>query len=74
MVNAQLLPAFSGYGMELEYMIVDRECLSVMPIADQLLYRLAGRDVAEVQGVVLLESNEIVYIKSNSEHRARTRH
>ncbi|MCW5597954.1 MAG: glutamate--cysteine ligase [Nitrosomonas sp.] len=60
MVSAQLLPAFSGYGIELEYMIVDRERLSVLPIADRLLHRLAGRDVAEVQRRRATWSNEIV--------------
>ena len=60
MVSAQSLPAFSGYGIELEYMIVDRERLSVLPIADRLLHRLAGRDVAEVQRRRATWSNEIV--------------
>ncbi|HEY8609276.1 MAG TPA: glutamate-cysteine ligase family protein [Noviherbaspirillum sp.] len=32
-----LLHAFAGYGIELEYMIVDREHLSVLPVADRLL-------------------------------------
>lgn len=31
------LHAFAGYGIELEYMIVDRETLSVLPISDRLL-------------------------------------
>lgn len=31
------LPAFSAYGIELEYMLVDRESLDVRPIADRLL-------------------------------------
>jgi gamma-glutamyl:cysteine ligase YbdK (ATP-grasp superfamily) len=31
------LHAFAGYGIELEYMIVDRQTLSVLPIADRLL-------------------------------------
>jgi hypothetical protein len=36
------LPAFSGYGIELEYAIVDRDTLSVMPIADEFLHKLSG--------------------------------
>lgn len=36
MTNAPL-PAFAGYGIELEYMIVDRATLSVRPLADRLL-------------------------------------
>ncbi len=31
------LPAFAGVGIELEYMIVDRTSLSVLPIADRVL-------------------------------------
>jgi glutamate---cysteine ligase / carboxylate-amine ligase len=32
---------FTGFGIELEYMIVDRDSLAVRPIADQVLSRLA---------------------------------
>jgi gamma-glutamyl:cysteine ligase YbdK (ATP-grasp superfamily) len=52
---APALHAFAGYGIELEYMIVDRQTLSVLPIADQLL-----RDVAEVDHGKFGWSNEIV--------------
>lgn len=38
------LPAFSGYGIELEYMIVDAATLDVMPVADTLLDRQADID------------------------------
>lgn len=31
------IPAFSAYGIELEYMLVDRDMLNVQPIADRLL-------------------------------------
>lgn len=34
------LPAFSAYGIELEYMLVDRDTLNVRPIADKLLVAL----------------------------------
>ena len=30
-------PLFSAFGIEIEYMIVDRETLAVRPIADKLL-------------------------------------
>lgn len=36
------LPAFSAYGIELEYMIVDGDSLAVLPIADTLLGSLAA--------------------------------
>ena len=54
------LSAFSGYGVELEYMIVERESLSVVPIADELLRQLSGEYVAEVESGRLAWSNEIV--------------
>ena len=36
------LPAFGGYGIELEYMIVDRDSLAIRPAAESLLASLAG--------------------------------
>jgi carboxylate-amine ligase len=55
-----ILPAFSGYGIELEFMIVHQETLSVLPIADKLLYRLSGKRVSEVRKGLLGWSNELV--------------
>jgi gamma-glutamyl:cysteine ligase YbdK (ATP-grasp superfamily) len=49
------LPAFAGYGIELEYMIVDRQTLSVLPLADRLL-----RGASEVERGELGWSNELV--------------
>ena len=40
----EALPAFSAYGIELEYMLVDRDTLNVRPIADQLLAALPASD------------------------------
>lgn len=56
------LDAFAGYGIELEYMIVDRQTLSVLPIADELLNQAAGAGayVSEVQRGPLAWSNELV--------------
>ena len=34
------LRAFEGYGLEVEYMIVDRQTLGVMPIADHFLHEI----------------------------------
>lgn len=36
-MSENALPAFAGYGIELEYMLVDRLSLAVRPIADELL-------------------------------------
>jgi gamma-glutamyl:cysteine ligase YbdK (ATP-grasp superfamily) len=61
-----LLHAFMGCGIELEYMIVDRDRLSVLPIADRLLRTAAGVDagdageVSEVRRGLLGWSNELV--------------
>lgn len=54
------LHAFTGYGIELEYMIVDRESLAVLPIADRLLHALSGEYLSEVECGRLSWSNEIV--------------
>jgi gamma-glutamyl:cysteine ligase YbdK (ATP-grasp superfamily) len=57
------LGAFGGFGVEVEYMIVDRTSLDVRPIADLVLRRLAGEGgpvVAEVTRGDLGWSNELV--------------
>lgn len=53
------LPVFAGYGVEIEYMIVDRVHLDVLPLADQLLCEIAGRPAAEVVRGELGWSNEL---------------
>jgi len=54
------LPAFAGYGIELEYIIVDRKTLSVVPIADELLRKLTGTFASEARHGQLGWSNELV--------------
>jgi carboxylate-amine ligase len=54
------LHAFAGYGIELEYMIVDRETLAVRPIADKLLRAVDGSVVNDVDRGHFGWSNEIV--------------
>ena len=54
------LSAFSAYGIELEYMIVDRTSLSVRPIADELLRKAAGSYVDNVTKGRFGWSNELV--------------
>ena len=55
------LHAFGGYGLELEYMIVDRSTLAVRPIAENLLPRLESVTRAEAAaGLHTGWSNEIV--------------
>lgn len=54
-----VLHAFSGYGIELEYMIVDRATLSVKPIADRLLRDDHDHVVNELRRGLLGWSNEL---------------
>jgi len=54
------LHLFEGLGVELEYMIVDRDSLNVRPIADRVLQAAAGELVGDVERGALAWSNELV--------------
>ncbi|MEZ4650818.1 MAG: glutamate-cysteine ligase family protein [Candidatus Eisenbacteria bacterium] len=54
------LRLFEGYGVELEYMIVDRKTLDVRPIADRLLEGKAGEQVSDLEDGAMGWSNELV--------------
>jgi gamma-glutamyl:cysteine ligase YbdK (ATP-grasp superfamily) len=54
------LSAFSGFGIELEYMIVDRDGLAVRPIADELFRKVVGRYTDRVETERFGWSNELV--------------
>ena len=60
---------FEAFGIELEYMIVDRATLDVKPLADRLLRQLGGRDCMEVERGAVAWSNElarhVVEVKTN---------
>lgn len=58
-MTQQPLGLFAGYGVELEYMIVDARSLSVRPIADQLLKSVAGEVVSDVELGDISWSNEL---------------
>ncbi len=60
MTDPRPLHLFDGYGVELEYMIVDAGRLSVMPACDAVLERKAGRIVPEVEAGEIAWSNELV--------------
>jgi hypothetical protein len=61
MEKAQLpLSLFEGFGIELEYMIVDQESLMVRPIADQLIHDETGAYHDEVDRQPIGWSNELV--------------
>ncbi len=54
------LHLFDGFGVELEYMVVDAETLSVLPVVDRVLESVAGAIVSEVELGPLAWSNELV--------------
>ncbi|MBI5449777.1 MAG: glutamate--cysteine ligase [Gammaproteobacteria bacterium] len=55
-----MLHLFQGYGIELEYMIVSRNDLAVLPVTDRILNFAAGSQVNEVDMGELSWSNELV--------------
>ena len=58
---SQAKPLFSAFGIEIEYMIVDRETLAVLPVADKVLAAAAGKEgAADVDMGELVWSNELV--------------
>lgn len=61
--------SFPGYGIELEYMIVDATSLDVAPLADRLLLNEQGEISSEVEHGPLAWSNElmahVVELKTN---------
>ena len=63
------LGLFAGYGIELEYMVVDRASLAVRPIVDELLRHFAGRIVGDFDDGAVSWSNElalhVLELKSN---------
>jgi len=59
MAKLKQLGLFGGFGIELEYMIVDADSLSVKPCADQLLQVIGGGYDQEVDRGAALWSNEL---------------
>lgn len=51
---------FQGYGIELEYMLVDRDTLNVKPITDELIKHEAGAYQSDFENGIVTWSNEIV--------------
>lgn len=54
------LSLFEGYGVEMEYMIVDQKTLDIHPVSDKILERAAGRIVSEYSVNNMAWSNELV--------------
>ena len=59
-MERRTLSLFAGYGIELEYMIVDRVSGSVLPVADRILAQEAGEITNEVERGATAWSNELV--------------
>jgi glutamate---cysteine ligase / carboxylate-amine ligase len=53
------LGLFGAFGVELEYMIVDRDSLDVRPVADELIADVAGSPESEVELGTMAWSNEL---------------
>jgi len=51
---------FQGYGVELEYMLVDRDTLDIKPITDELLKHILGSYGSDVENGMVTWSNELV--------------
>jgi len=60
MMQPSRLHIFQAYGVELEYMIVDRKTLNIRPIADELLRHELGRYGSEFENGTVTWSNELV--------------
>lgn len=69
MSDLDRLRLFEGFGIELEYMIVSAEDLSVRPIADELLRQVGGSYDLDVERGAIAWSNElalhVVELKTN---------
>lgn len=63
------LGLFAGYGIELEYAVVDRQTFAVRPVVDELLKRFAGSVTGDFEDGPIAWSNElalhVVELKTN---------
>lgn len=51
---------FQGYGIELEYMLVDKDTLAVKPVVDELLKHELGEYGSDFENGIVTWSNELV--------------
>ncbi len=68
-MSGPALHLFEGFGVELEYMVVDRETLDIRPIADSLFRDFNGTQVSDVDNGPIAWSNEltahVIEVKTN---------
>ncbi len=60
MILPSRLHIFQAYGVELEYMIVDKNTLNIRPIADELLKHELGHYASDFENDLVTWSNELV--------------
>lgn len=60
MTSETTLPLFAGYGIELEYIIVDHDHYNVLAASDQILKAAAGEYVSDYEDGPIAWSNELV--------------
>jgi gamma-glutamyl:cysteine ligase YbdK (ATP-grasp superfamily) len=60
MTQPSRIHLFQGYGIELEYMIVDRDTLQIKPITDELLKKKIGSYESDFENGLVTWSNELV--------------
>src|SRR5215207_11530452 len=60
MVQPPRIHLFQGYGIELEYMLVDRDTLTIKPITDELLKHELGSYQSDFENGMVTWSNELV--------------
>ena len=67
--DEHVLSLFEGFGIELEYMIVDAETFEVKPIADRLIEAESGSIENEIERGPFAWSNElarhVIEVKTN---------
>lgn len=63
------LHLFKGFGVELEYMIVQKDSLAVLPVTDEVLKAFAGTYIDEIENGSISWSNElalhVIELKTN---------
>lgn len=60
MTQPSRIHLFQGYGVELEYMLVDRDTLRIQPITDELLKQQLGHYGGDYENGMVTWSNELV--------------
>ncbi len=60
MTQPSRIHLFQAYGIELEYMLVDRDTLQVRPVTDELLKHVLGTYASDFENGIVTWSNELV--------------